>query len=44
MRSILSSSTIRTLGRESLRPYSISTVVHHAFIPTMAAPMDTVAQ
>ena len=43
-RSTRSSSAISTFGRESARPYSISGVVHHAFIPTTAAPIDTVAQ
>ena len=43
-RSRRSSSAISTFGRESARPYSISGLVHHAFIPTTAAPSDTVAQ
>ena len=33
-----------TFGRESARPNSISGVVHQAFMPTTAAPIDTVAQ
>ncbi len=43
-RSTRSSSAISTFGRESLSPYSISGVVHHAFMPTTAAPRLTVAQ
>ena len=39
-----SSSAISTFGRESVRPYSISGVVHHAFMPTTAAPIDVIAQ
>ena len=34
----------RRPGCESARPYFISSVVHHAFIPTQAAPSDTIAQ
>ena len=43
-RSSRSSSAISTLGRESARPYSISGVVHQAFMPTTAAPIDVIAQ
>ena len=43
-RSRRSSSRTITLGSLSLRPYSISGGVHHAFMPTTAAPRDTVAQ
>jgi hypothetical protein len=43
-RSSRSESAIRTLGRESVRPYSISAPVHQAFMPTTAAPIEIVAQ
>ena len=43
-RSIRSSSAMSTTGALSFSAYSISGVVHHAFIPTTAAPTDNVAQ
>ena len=37
-------SAISTLGFESDRPYCISSVVHQAFMPTTAAPIEITAQ
>ena len=44
IRSTRSLSAMTTFGAESARPYRISSVVHHAFMPTHAAPIDTIAQ
>ena len=43
-RSTRSPSAMSTLGRESDSPYRISSVVHHAFMPTTAAPIEITAQ
>ena len=43
MRSSRSSSTMTPWGGIG-EPYSISGVVHHAFMPTTAAPIEVIAQ